>query len=135
MLFNLLFAIYYLLFVIFYLMEVSSVMKHTIYLGRDGNPDDTPASVWIIIEDDKLHIEVECYKEAWCDLDEANTQKFLTTMGINNKETVEIEKILKQYFIQSSDFKNFDILNKFKSICDTNNIQYNYNAWSSSYDR
>jgi len=110
-------------------------MKHTIPLGRDGNPDDTPPSVWIIIEDDKLHIEVEYYSEAWYDLDEANTQKFLIVMGINDKETVEIEKILKQHFIQSSDFKNFDIFDKFRNICDANNIQYKYNAWSSGYDR
>jgi len=34
-------------------------MKHKIDLGRDGNPEGTPPSVWIIIEDGKLHIQVE----------------------------------------------------------------------------
>jgi len=106
-------------------------MKHKIDLGRDGNPEGTPPSVWIILEDGKLRIQVECYSEAWYDLDEANTQKFLIAMGINDKDTSEIEKNLKQHFRQSSDFKNFDVLDKFKSICDANNIQCKYNAWSS----
>ena len=109
-------------------------MGHTINLGRDGNPNGTPASVWIIIENDNLHIEVEYYKEAWYDLDEVNTQRFLIVMGINDKNTVEIEEILKQHFIQSPEFKNFDVLDKFGDICDANNIQYKYNSWSSGYD-
>ena len=106
-------------------------MKHIIYLGRDGNPEGSPASVWVKLEDNKLHIEAECYNEAWYDLDEDNTQKFLIIMGTNNKDIIEIEKILKQNFIQSPDFKNFDVLDKFKSICDVNNIQYKHNSWNS----
>ena len=108
------------------------VSYDTAYSYRTDEPDPLMAN---IPEDiDNLRIEAECYKEAWYDLDEVNTQKFLIVMGINDKNTVEIEEILKQHFIQSPEFQNFDVLDKFRRICDANNIQYKYNSWSSEYD-
>jgi hypothetical protein len=100
-----------------------------IHLGRDGDPNGKPASVWIILENDKLHIEVEDYMEAMSDLDVANTKKFFKTLGIDDKNAVKIEEILKQHFMQSPVLKNFGVLDKFRSICDANNIQYTTNSW------
>jgi hypothetical protein len=104
-------------------------MKHEIDLGRDGDPSDTPASVWIILENGTFHIEAECYKEAWYDLDAENTQKLFNALGINSEDTSEIETILKQNFMQSPGFQNFQVLDKFRDICKENDIKYTYNSW------
>ncbi|MDR0718107.1 MAG: hypothetical protein LBF78_00610 [Treponema sp.] len=109
-------------------------MKFKIDLGRDGDPNGDPASVWIILENGTLHIEVEDYKESWCDLDIANTQKFFKTLGIDDKNAIEIEETLKQNFMQSPVLKNFMVLDKFRTICDANNIQYTMNSWLSGWD-
>jgi hypothetical protein len=93
-----------------------------------------PASVWIILENDTLHIEVEDNMEAMYDLDIANTQKFFKALGIDDKNAVEIEETVKQHFMQSPVLKNFAVLDKFKSICDAHNIQYTTNSWLSGYD-
>jgi hypothetical protein len=105
-----------------------------IYLGRDGDPNGKPASVWIVLENGTLHIEVEDNMEAMSDLDIANTQKFFKTLGIDDKNAARIEEILKKHFMQSPELKNFGVLEKFRSICDANNIQYKTNSWISGYD-
>jgi hypothetical protein len=108
--------------------------RHVINLGRDGDPNGKSASVWIILKNETLHIEVEDYQEAMCDLDITNTKKFFKIFGIDDKNAVEIEETLKQHFMQSPVLKNFEVLDKFKNICDANNIQYTTNSWLSGYD-
>jgi hypothetical protein len=103
-------------------------------LGRDGDPNGKSASVWIILENGTLHIEVEDNMEAMCNLDIANTQKLFKALGINDKNAVEIEETLKQHFMQSPELKNFAVLDKFRKICDTNTIQYTANSWLGGYD-
>jgi len=103
--------------------------RYKIDLGRDGDPSQTPPSVWIIWDGEIFRMEVECYKEAWCELDKENAKIFFNVLGL--KDNADIEHILRSRFTQSSMFKNFQLLDEFMSICDKNNIKYTYNSWCS----
>ena len=98
-------------------------------LGRDGDPNKTPPSVWIIWNGGTFRMEVECYKEAWCELDKENAEIFFNVLDVKNND--DIERVLRSHFTQSSTFQNFQLLDEFMSICKKHNIKYTYNSWSS----
>jgi len=109
--------------------------KITIDLGRDGDPDGTPASVWINITDGAFRMEVECYKEAWCDLDASNFEKLLKELKIWGESDDCVVQFFKTQFMQNETQENFEVLDKFMKMCDQFNVKYNYNSWFSMDDR
>jgi hypothetical protein len=98
-------------------------------LGRDGDPNGTPPSAWIIWDGETFRMEVECYKEAWCELGKENAEIFFNALGI--KDNADIERVLRSRFTQSSTLQNFQLLDELMSICEKNNIKYAYNSWCS----
>ena len=98
-------------------------------LGRDGDPYQMPPSAWIIWDGKTFRMEIECYKEAWCELDKENTEMLFNILNVEGN--VDIESILRSQFTQSITFKNFQLLDKLISICKMHNIKYSYNSWCS----
>jgi len=98
-------------------------------LGRDGYPDQKPPSAWIIWDGTTFRMEVECYREAWCELDKENTEMLFSIL--NKEGNDDIKSILRNHFMQSITFQNFQLLDELISICKEHNIKYSYNSWFS----